>query len=217
MKQKPMPTLEFERQIAQINGYSSIAGLDEVGRGAFAGPVVAAAVIFPLDDPTLMHTLKDATDSKLLTLKKRETLSTLIKSIALSYGIGSCSAEYIDEHGIIRATQQAMLLATEQLTISPNYLLIDGKGLKLRQLMIPQQLIVRGDQVSLSIAAASIIAKVWRDNWMTESAKQYPVYDFAHNKGYGTATHLHALQEHGVTPIHRRTFKPMKEKLVLPE
>ena len=217
MKKKGIPTLDLEKAIAEKRGEATIAGIDEVGRGAFAGPVVAAAVILPLDDPTRIAALKDVTDSKLLTFRKRESLDALIRSIALSYGIGSCSAEFIDENGIIIATQQAMFLAVEQLAIPPNHLLIDGRNLQLRQLNIPQQLIIRGDQLSLSIAAASILAKVWRDNWMITCAKQYPAYDFAHNKGYGTASHLHALQLHGTTPIHRQTFKPMKERLPLPE
>jgi ribonuclease HII len=207
-----VPTLEFESEVIKTSGLSVIAGLDEAGRGALAGPVVAAAVIFPAPSPQLLKKLCDVNDSKQLTTRKREEQFEIIVDTALSFGVGMRSAQAVDRSGIISATKQAMLDALRNLDLSPEYLLIDGR-ICLSQSPLPQQSIIRGDGKSLSIAAASIIAKVSRDRMMIALDSEYPEYGFAQNKGYGTEYHRKTIERLGPTPMHRLTFAPMRAAL----
>ena len=192
-------------------GYSFIAGLDEVGRGCLAGPVLAAAVILPLQDENLVSHLAGVRDSKQLTAQAREHLYEVILHHALSIGVGIGSVALIDERNILQATKYAMKAALTQLTIPPQALLLDA--LRLPDIPLPQRSIIKGDTLCLSIAAASIIAKVTRDRLMLQLHEQYPLYGFDQHKGYGTPAHLAALQQHGVTPLHRTTFSPIREIL----
>lgn len=192
--------LQYERLLME-KGYRFIAGVDEVGRGPLAGPVVCAAVIMPLDDELI---IEGVDDSKKLSEKKRQTLSSLIKERALAYAIVEVSETRIDEINILEATKEGMRNALLSLGITPDVVLTDGN--MTIDIPYPQKSIVHGDALSYSIGAASIIAKVYRDSLMDEFAKTYPEYDFEKNKGYGTATHINAIKEHGLCPIHRRTF-----------
>ena len=180
-------------------GYSVICGVDEAGRGPLAGPVCAAAVILPdhLELPGL-------TDSKKLTDKKRRELFPLIKEQAVAYGIGFASEQEIDEINILQATFLAMGRALEQLGVKPDLALIDGNREK--DFGIPVQTVVKGDSLSANIAAASILAKVTRDDLMVELAGRYPQYGFEVHKGYGTRAHYDALRQHGPSPVHRMSF-----------
>lgn len=180
-------------------GYQVICGVDEAGRGPLAGPVCAAAVILPkgLEIPGL-------TDSKKLTDKKRRELFPTIKEQAIAYGIGLASHEEIDEINILQATYLAMERAMAQLTVKPDVALIDGNRAK--DFGLPVRTVVKGDSLSMNIAAASILAKVTRDDLMLELANQYPEYGFEVHKGYGTKAHYEALRKHGASAIHRRTF-----------
>lgn len=180
-------------------GYKLICGVDEAGRGPLAGPVCAAAVILPanLDIPGL-------DDSKKLSDKKRRELFPVIKEKALAYGIAFADEKEIDEINILQATYLAMERAITQLSINPDFALIDGNRAK--DFGIPLETVVHGDSRSASIAAASILAKVTRDDYMLEMAKTYPQYSFDIHKGYGTKAHYAALTEHGPSPIHRMTF-----------
>lgn len=193
---------EYER-LYKSQGFTFIAGIDEVGRGPLAGPVVAAAVILPDDFQIL-----GIDDSKKLTESKREELYESIRSAAVSIGIGIIEAKEIDEINIYEATKKAMYAALNHLHISPDFLLVDAMKLTTP---IPSEAIIKGDSKSISIAAASIIAKVTRDRMMKEIALHYPEYRFEQNMGYGTKEHLEALQEYGATPYHRRSFAPVKE------
>lgn len=207
------PTLDLETEILAQHEFTFIAGLDEAGRGALAGPVTAAAVILPLDNGQIRELLQGVNDSKQLTAKMREKMFSRIIEHALAYGIASVGANVIDEIGIIPATKQAMVTAVSQLTPAAQYLLIDGR-IRLKTVPTPQQAIIRGDSKSLSIAAASILAKVTRDQHMIEWDTQYPQYSFARHKGYGTAYHLAALEQHGPCPLHRHSFAPIKRPLL---
>lgn len=180
-------------------GYQVICGVDEAGRGPLAGPVCAAAVILPkhLEIPGL-------TDSKKMTDKKRRELFPLIQEQAVSYGIGLASQEEIDEINILQATFLAMERALSQLNVRPDMVLIDGN--RERDFGVPVQTVIKGDSLSANIAAASILAKVTRDNLMMELAQQYPQYGFEIHKGYGTKAHYEALRQYGASPIHRRSF-----------
>jgi ribonuclease HII len=180
-------------------GIRIICGVDEAGRGPLAGPVCAAAVILPpnVDIPGL-------NDSKKLTDKRRRELFPIIKEQAVAYGIGLASHEEIDQINILQATYLAMERALAQLNIQPELALIDGN--RARDFGIPVQTVVKGDSLSASIAAASILAKVTRDDLMTQAALDYPEYQFDVHKGYGTKAHYAALTEHGPSPIHRMTF-----------
>ena len=180
-------------------GCQVICGVDEAGRGPLAGPVCAAAVILPkhLEIPGL-------TDSKKLTDKKRRELFPLIQEQAVAYGIGLASQEEIDEINILQATFLAMERALSQLNVRPDMVLIDGN--RERDFGVPVQTVIKGDSLSANIAAASILAKVTRDNLMVELAKQYPQYGFEIHKGYGTKAHYEALRQYGASPIHRRSF-----------
>lgn len=186
----------YEKEYAACG---AVCGIDEAGRGPLAGPVVAGAVILPKDDVILY-----VNDSKKLSEKKRETLYDEIMSRAQAVGVGIIGPERIDEINILQATYEAMRMAVEQLDVKPDLLLNDAvtiPGIETRQVPI-----IKGDAKSVSIAAASIIAKVTRDRLMREYAVVFPEYDFASNKGYGTKKHIEALKTYGPTPIHRRTF-----------
>lgn len=207
------PTLDLETAVSQKHTLQYIAGLDEAGRGALAGPVVAAAVILPHTNPDIVSQLESVNDSKQLSAKKREALFSLITDNVLAYGVGIVPAATIDEIGIIPATKQAMKTAVSQLTPAPQFLLVDGR-LRLKNIPLPQQAIVRGDSKSLSIAAASILAKVTRDRLMVAFDPQYPVYEFGRHKGYGTEIHRSAIAKHGPCPIHRHSFAPIRKPLL---
>ena len=183
----------------EYEGYGLIAGIDEVGRGPLAGPVMAGAVILPKDHPILY-----LNDSKKLTEKKREELYEVIMKEAVAVGIGMASKQRIDEINILNATYEAMREAIGKLAPQPNILLNDA--VKIPGVSIRQVPIIKGDAKSASIAAASIVAKVTRDRLMAEYEKIYPGYGFAKNKGYGTAEHIAAIKEMGPCPIHRRSF-----------
>jgi len=207
---QPPPTLAEEKDLWS-QGYRFIAGLDEVGRGALAGPVGAGAVILPADlDLSLLTGVRD---SKELTPAQRESLSPRIKKVALAFGIGMMSSELVDEIGIVEATRRAMAQAIKKLGVSPEFLLVDA--LKLPKIPLPQKAIIDGDKLSLSIACASIIAKVARDHIMINVEKKYPGYGFARHKGYGTPEHLDCLERFGPCHIHRHTFAPIAQGKLL--
>jgi ribonuclease HII len=193
--------LHHERQQWQ-NGRQIVAGVDEAGRGPLAGPVVAAAVVFP---PSLSDTF-GINDSKKLSPKNRERLKPLIEDIALAIGVGIVDHIDIDRINILQATYKAMQIAVQQLSFMPDFVLIDGRGIP--DLEMPCESIIKGDSKSVSIAAASIIAKVTRDHIMIDMHEKYPHYGFTQHKGYGTKKHIQAIREHGLSPIHRRSFRP---------
>ena len=201
------PPSSDEEQSLLSQGYRFVAGIDEVGRGALAGPVAAAALILPLRlDETWITQVRD---SKQLSAKKRQFLAQHIREKALALGVGMVSHVDIDSKGIIWATRQAMRLAVAELKPAPDFLLIDG--LALPAVKLPQKYIIKGDCLCRSIACASIVAKVARDQLMNDLSQDHPGYGFAANKGYGTSEHLEALQKLGVCTIHRRSFAPVKE------
>ena len=200
----PNPNLKFEKGLWPT--YPLVAGLDEAGRGALAGPVCVGAVILPNDDPHLSSTLSGVRDSKLLTPLKRDLLAPRIKATVLTWSVAFASAEEIDALGIVPATRLAAMRAIELLAQFPDYLLTDFR-LEVPELDIPQTAIVKGDQKSLSIAAASILAKTARDEVMRKLESQYPNYGLGKHKGYGTQAHRHALKRMGYSSIHRKTFK----------
>ena len=200
-----IPSFAEERALL-TQGYRFIAGVDEVGRGALAGPVVAAAVILPLDIKA--RWLKQVRDSKQLSPVKRELLLPYIQRAAVSVGIGWSGQEIIDARGIVAATRLAMKSAIEQLSPPPQYLLIDY--MRLPDVTLPQKGIIHGDCLCLSIACASIVAKVARDRLMVKMDGIYPGYGLARHKGYATEEHFACLQRLGPCPIHRRTFQPLK-------
>jgi len=208
-----MPSLEFEEAVVSETGAQLVAGLDEAGRGAIAGPVVAAAVILPLNDSQALGQLAEVDDSKKLAARKRELLFERIVQQARAFGVASASADEIDRYGIIGATKLAMRRAVALLEPSPEYLLIDGR-IRLKELALPQQSLIRGYARSLSIAAASILAKVTRDREMVEQQRHFPAYGFARHKGYCTWQHVTALSENGPCPIHRQSFAPIRQKLL---
>lgn len=192
--------------------FSFIAGIDEAGRGCLAGPVVAAAVVFT----DFSKIPAGVNDSKALTHEKRMSLrEKLLAEPSVKWAVGIVSAEEIDQSDILRATWKAMRLAVEQLIPPAQFILVDGNPVK--GLPLPSQNIVKGDANSASVAAASILAKTTRDAMMDEYDLQYPGYGFAVHKGYGTAQHLEALQNLGLTPIHRKTFEPVRLILHPPE
>lgn len=202
----PTTSLDFEAR-AERQGYHAVAGIDEAGRGPLAGPVVAAAVILPAQ-----FDLPGLTDSKQLSERQREILFPLIRTQARAIGVGIRHAETIDRDNILQATLQAMSLAVRRLREPADYLLIDG--ITPIPLPLPQQTLKKGDSRSLSIAAASVIAKVIRDRMMIGYERHYPGYGFAGHKGYGSAAHLAAIARLGPSPIHRRTFRGVREHLV---
>ena len=195
---------EFEKE-AGHKGFNAIAGVDEAGRGPLAGPVVSASVILPfsfVDD--------DITDSKKLTPKKRDRLHEKIYEEAVSIGVGIVESDEIDQTNILKASLRSMLLAVNDMDIQPDFLLIDGK-FAIPFLNLPQKPIIKGDALSISISAASIIAKVTRDRIMAGYHQIYPQYGFSGHKGYPTKAHKAAVKEFGPCPIHRRTFRGVKE------
>lgn len=230
LEMKPMERPQLELEVRQgrafrpfeadaaAQGFKAVAGVDEVGRGPLAGPVVAAAVILPRG-----FTHPEIKDSKMLSSKQREKLAPIIQQFATSWALGIIDVEGIDRLNILRASLTAMAQALRRLSPQADMALIDGNqkipseffvgiGAKAAQPLC-QKTIVKGDQLCLSIAAASIIAKVARDQMMVDFDKQYPQYGFAGHKGYGSAAHLAALQRYGPTPIHRRSFKPVRDLL----
>ncbi|MBM4261957.1 MAG: ribonuclease HII [Deltaproteobacteria bacterium] len=212
---------EFNKieQDGYARGFNVIAGLDEVGRGPLAGPVVAAAVVLPRG---FEHA--GIRDSKLLTAKQREEIAPIIKSRAISWAVGVVDVGAIDRLNILNASLRAMLKAARALEPAPEYLLIDGnqvippgwfsKGKAARNFLPQQRTVIKGDQLCLSIAAASIVAKVARDAIMVELDASYPGYGFAEHKGYACASHLEALRRYGPSPAHRQSFAPVREVTV---
>jgi ribonuclease HII len=203
MEQEEFSNLTVFEHKLFMQGYSAIAGIDEVGRGPLAGPVVAAAVILPQD-----FYLAGLNDSKKLSEVKRNEFYEVIREKADSVGIGMIEAEEIDTINIYEATKKAMNQAIANLRKNPDYLLIDAMKLNTPY---PQESIIKGDSKSVSIAAASIIAKVTRDKLMKEYALIYPEYGFDQNAGYGTKRHLDGLGQYGATPIHRKSFAPVRD------
>ena len=197
--------MQYYEHLAYKEGASFIAGVDEVGRGPLAGPVVAAAVILPKNIEDLGFD-----DSKKLSASKREEIYRLIQEKAIAIGIGIVDADIIDQVNIYQASRLAMQQAVSELKIQPDYLLIDAMKIDVNT---PQIGIIKGDAKSISIAAASIVAKQVRDQMMQEFDELYPGYDFSNNAGYGTPKHLEGLKTKGICPIHRKTFAPIKDFL----
>ena len=206
VKNLQTPSLAEEKILA-AQGYRYIAGIDEAGCGALAGPVVAAAVILP--NPIDASWLDQIRDSKQLTPDRRELLFCHINEIAISVGIGTVPHEIIDTQGLTKARRLAMKLAIDQLSPPPESLLIDY--MLLPEIPLPQKGIINGDSLCFSIACASIVAKVTRDRLMIELDKIYPGYGLARHKGYGTKEHLACLRRLGPCPIHRQSFKPVRD------
>jgi ribonuclease HII len=198
------PDLSHEKK--HWRTYKYVAGLDEAGRGALAGPVCVGAVILPDDNPHLLRTLSGVRDSKQLTPRKRDQLAPRIKEIARAWGIGFASADEIDALGIVPATRLAASRALEAMSFFPDFLLTDFR-LELPELDVSQTALVKGDQRSLSIASASILAKTARDKLIVELDPQYPQYGFVRHKGYGTLLHCTMIAKLGFSPIHRKTFQ----------
>ena len=194
--------LKYEKELYK-NNITLIAGVDEAGRGPLVGPVVAAAVILPKN-----YTLEGLNDSKQLSEKKRELFYAILQKEAISIGVGIVSAKEIDEINILEASRKAMYIAIENLDVKPEYILSDA--MSLNELDIPSRSIIHGDALSLSIAAASVIAKVTRDHIMYELDKKYPEYHYKKNKGYPTKEHLELIKKYGVTDEYRMTYKPVK-------
>ena len=207
------PTLSFEQTLWQ-SGLQHVAGFDEAGRGALAGPVAVGAVVLP-PEPHLSRTLSGVRDSKQMTPLERETWAERIKSVATAWRVDFSSAQEIDQMGIVCATRLAAARALENLGIFPDYLLLDFR-LELPECPLPQTAIVRGDQLSLSVAAASVLAKTSRDALMSGLHAQYPGYRLEQNKGYGTQAHRSAIVRLGYSAIHRRSFS-LREMEASPE
>jgi ribonuclease HII len=203
------PDLSFEREHWSA-GVARVAGIDEAGRGPWAGPVAAAAVIFP-PDLQLTERLRGVRDSKQMTPLERETWAAQIQAAALTWGVGMAGADEIDRIGILPATRLAVARALSALACAPQHLLVDF--LQLPEIHLPQTPLVKGDARSLSIAAASVLAKTARDHFMVELDARYPGYGFAAHKGYGTRAHQQALQRLGPCPQHRFSFQPVKAVL----
>jgi len=199
----PWPTLDFESAL-WADGKARVAGLDEAGRGALAGPLCAAAVILPADDPDIPLKLFEVRDSKQLSAFDREKLAPLIRELALDFSIAWIEAAEIDAIGMARAGKQIFRQAVEGLRVKPGHLLVDYFAVP--KLNIAQTSLIKGDQRSLSIACASILAKQARDARMMELAEDYPGYFIAENKGYGSQNHIKAIQNLGLTDIHRKSF-----------
>lgn len=202
-----LQTISSNESRLKSRGFQHIAGVDEAGRGPLAGPVVAAACV--LLNEALIPFLND---SKLLSKEKRESLySQITSSPFVCFGIGIVDVETIDRINILQASLLAMQRAVESLSIKPDYILIDGN--RSPYFTVPSEAIVKGDRLSISIAAASIVAKVTRDRMMDELHTSWPDYGFSEHKGYGTAKHLQAIKQLGPCPIHRKTFEPIKSSL----
>lgn len=201
------PNLHFE-QALWGSGMAHVAGIDEAGRGSLSGPVCAGAVVLP-NVEGLLGALDGVRDSKQMTLKQREYWFVEIQAAALSYGVGFASAAEIDEVGIVPATRLAMMRAIAQLKPAPKHLLIDAVSLPGAGL--PETSLIKGDARSLSIASASVLAKVSRDRVMVKMAEKYPGYGWKNNKGYGTKQHKAAIEALGATDVHRMSFRPMSQ------
>ncbi len=193
-----MPDYEYESK-ASAMGYGNICGVDEAGRGPLAGPVYAAAVILPQG-----LVIEGLNDSKKLSEKKRELLYDKVIENAIAWSVGIATEQEIDEVNILQATYLAMRRAVEGLEVKADYALIDGN--RMPPLSIDGETVIKGDALSMSIAAASIIAKVSRDRFMLEIDKEYPEYQFSKHKGYGTALHYEMIEKYGISPVHRRSF-----------
>lgn len=203
----PVPDLSIERALWEA-GIDNIAGVDEAGRGALAGPVVAAAVVFP-PSITIQAELQGVNDSKQLSPRQRDELAKIVHRIALAWGVGFSLHSEIDQLGIVPATHLAAHRAVEEIELQIDHLLLDY--LFLPEVGIPQTNLIKGDQRSVSIAAASILAKTARDKLLIDLDSEFPGYHFAAHKGYATSQHLADLNRLGPSPIHRRTFAPVKE------
>jgi ribonuclease HII len=206
-KKADLPHLQKEIALLQ-QGYRFVAGLDEAGRGAWAGPVVASAVVLPIDQPDLANTLAGLRDSKQLRPVERERLFELIQQTALAFAWGLASAEMVDQLNVVGATRYAMAQALSRLNPAPNYLLLDH--LWLPAISLPQEAFPKADNISLSVAAASVVAKVTRDRLMIEYHQTYPAYAFNQHKGYGVKAHQLALAQCGPCPLHRMSYRPLK-------
>jgi ribonuclease HII len=204
-----VPTLEHEQDLWAA-GFAQVAGVDEAGRGAWAGPVVAAAVVLPTGCADKLH---GVTDSKKLSAKARATLRLVIEQTASAYAIGAAPQTEIDALGILAATRLAMRRAIEKLLVQPHALLIDA--VKLPDVAIHQRVFNFADSISLSVAAASILAKTERDAMMQGLEEDWPGYGFGQHKGYGTKLHQAALQQLGVSAVHRRSFKPVQARWMI--
>ncbi len=202
MENKKLDNLKYEKDAYKL-GYKLIAGIDEVGRGPLVGPVVTACVILPLN-----YSLEGLTDSKKLSEKKRDQFYDIIMRDALGVGIGIIDNETIDRVNIYEATKLAMYQAIDNCKVKPDYILIDAMKLDLD---IPNLSIIKGDLKSISISAASVIAKVTRDRMMYELDKKYPMYKFSKNKGYPTKEHVEAIEKYGIIDEHRKTFNPVSK------
>jgi len=207
MNPSPTPDLSEEYALRAV-GHSRVAGLDEAGRGAWAGPVCAAAVVLPLDHDDLPVVLDGVRDSKLLTPRRREALLPVIREVAMAVGVGWGKPGEVDLWGVVSATRLAMGRAVTQLEGQVDALLVDY--LELPGLRLPQQSLPKADACCLSVAAASIVAKVERDRLMIALDAEYPGYGFAQHKGYGTQQHRDALAHLGPSPIHRVSWRPMR-------
>ena len=200
------PDLRHERRLVR-RGLGPIAGLDEVGRGALAGPIYAAAVILPVERRGLAHALSHVRDSKMLTPRQRRNCAAEIRRLAVDWALGEAACDEVDRWGPLQATRLAMRRAFDALTVQSRHVLIDH--LRLPELPCDQTPLTHGDALVLTIAAASVLAKVARDQAMEGLARIYPTYGFSRHKGYGTASHLQALRRWGPCPIHRRSFEPV--------
>ena len=200
-----LPDLEYEIA-ARVRGFSTIAGVDEVGRGSWAGPLVAGAVIFPPWD-AVPPELSGVRDSKMLSAAARDEACNAIRRGARAVGVGWVAERDVDLLGLTRAGEQAMLRALRALAVRPDYLLVDG--FRLKSSAVPQDAIVGGDGSSLSVAAASIVAKVLRDRWMVDLDREHPGYGFASHKGYGCSSHGRMLEQRGASAIHRYSYAPV--------
>ncbi len=204
-KARARPSLRHERALQRC-GHAHVAGIDEAGRGAWAGPVVAAAAIL---NPAQVQNLRRVNDSKQLTPRQRESLFPIVQAACLAWGIGRADAAEIDALGIVPATRLAMRRAVAGLSLSPDALIIDA--LRLPDVRLPQRAFNFADSISLSVAAASILAKVTRDRLMVELAAAFPGYGFERHKGYGTQAHQAALRAQGACAAHRKTFRPIRK------
>jgi ribonuclease HII len=196
----------------RLQGWVAPAGIDEAGRGAWAGPVTAGAVIFPPPSPALLQALQAVRDSKKMSASAREKQATVIHTWAVAYAVGSASAQEVDGMGLLPATRLAMHRAIQALPFAADCLVVDAVSLQ-AECALPCQSVYFGESWSLSIAAASILAKTSRDAYMTTLAQQYPHYHFEQNKGYGTARHQQALMQFGICPEHRTTYQPVRAVL----
>ena len=203
MKNNEIDNRQYENELYS-KGYKLIGGIDEVGRGPLVGPVVTACVILPED-----FALDGLTDSKKLSEKKRDMFYDIIMEKAISVGIGIMDEDVIDKVNIYEATKLAMYQAVDNMSVKPDYILIDA--MKLDKLDVQSTSIIKGDLKSITISAASVIAKVTRDRMMYELDKKYPMYKFAKNKGYPTKDHIEAIVKYGILKEHRKTFKPVTE------